>query len=380
MVSSPRKLDGEAKQILVQLEDGSTWRAELEAGELVLIDQLTDPSAPTPTPSPEPTPEPEESEMGEESESEPEPSESEADEPEDETDAYDKMFDERPESKKLSETLSEQDNVSGLPDEFKGIVKDHAFRARLSSVMLDNKYDRRLRGRTRGKLDMGRLPKVPMMQRNVFMKKQARQGKRYNVLLLVDESGSMAGGKSNEAANSTLFLLSQMDGLNINTAVIGFNQAIMVHKAWGKKADYPLIHEAIASRGRADPWKRVSNTGYNNDYDAMHFAFEYFKKAEEGQNILIMLSDGEPATAFVEPQFVDEKGLDMKFTPHDMGGYEKDSKPKLHRLVDSYPNVHAVGIGIFEGGWQIPEHFIIHKLPDLKPAIIKALSKKIKRG
>ena len=170
MVSSHRKLDeDEAKQILVQLDDGSTWKAELEDGEVVLVEQLTDPTnAPTKQPSStsEPEPEPfdeedEENERGEQQQADAtdsaEPTES--DEP-DEQDTYDEMFEaEQPQINSYKDLFSKLPNINGIPEGLKDSLKDPAFRARLSSIMLDNKYDRRLRGRTRGKLDMGRLPK-----------------------------------------------------------------------------------------------------------------------------------------------------------------------------------------------------------------------------
>lgn len=388
MVSSSHKLESnEAKQILVQLNDGSTWKAEMEAGELVLIEQLTDPTHP-PTPpeeatASEPAPEPEESEMDSEA-----PEQSEAD-TQDETQAeedseqdsnpYDEMFKQEylpVPNKSLEDMFKKTPNINGMPDELKAKLKDPAFRARLSSIMLDNKYDRKLRGRTRGKLDMGRLPKVPMMNRNIFVQKQSRRGKNYNVIILVDQSGSMDGAKSDEAAETAMFLLNAFDGININTSIIGFHDEIHIYKDWGSKKQYDTIYKDL-----------LGNYGGNEDYDAMHFALEQFKRAPEGENILLMLSDGYPTLSGYGDAY-DEKDKRIKFAfhPEDMHGEDlkyddwKNDKEYLHHLVNSYPNVKAVGIGIFEGGWQIPEHFIIHNLNDLRSTIIKVLGKKIQRG
>lgn len=386
MVSSHRKLDeDEAKQILVQLDDGSTWKAELEDGEVVLVEQLTDPTtSPTKQPSStsEPEPEPfdeedEENERGEQQQADAtdsaEPTES--DEP-DEQDTYDEMFEaEQPQINSYKDLFSKLPNINGIPEGLKDSLKDPAFRARLSSIMLDNKYDRRLRGRTRGKLDMGRLPKVPMMARNLFMQKQSRRGKNYNVTILVDQSGSMSGAKSKRAAEVGLFLLNAFDKIGINTCIIGFHDEIQVYRDWGSKKKYDDVYKDL-----------LGNYGGNEDYDAMHFALEHFNKApDEGENILLMLSDGAP-TLDGHHEVYDEKHKRINFKFHEgdrdgTGEWEwKNEEEHLHHLVESYTHVKSIGIGIFAGGWQIPEHFVIQTLDDLKPTIIKVLGQKIKRG
>lgn len=386
MASSSHKLrDTEAKQILVQLNDGSTWKAEIRGGETFLVEQLTEPTV-APKPQPEPQPEPMESDSTETTEADTDDY-TQAEEMDngyepDEQETYEDMFEQQqpPRPNSLNELFKNTPNVTGMPDSLKEKVKDPAFRARLSSIMLDNKYDRKLRGRTRGKLDMGRLSKVPMMQRNIFTKKQSRRGKNYNVILLVDQSGSMSGAKSKQAAEAGMFLLNNFDGININTCVIGFHDSIHVYKDWNSKKSYDQVYKDL-----------LGNYGGNEDYDAMHFALDYFKKApDEGENILLMLSDGAPTLDGQERVF-GENGKLLPFKFHDASLHEdvdddyygndwKNDKDYLHHLVKSYPDVNAVGIGIFEGGWQVPEHFVIHSLEDLKPTIIRVLGHKIKRG
>lgn len=267
--------------------------------------------------------------------------------------------------------------VDPIPDDVKERLKDHAFRARLSSVMLDNKYDRMLRGRTRGKLDMSRLYKVPTQARNVFKQKQARRGKQYNIMLVVDESGSMVGAKARQAAECTVFLAKQFEGININVAIIGFNSLITTRKEFTKPADYDRIYQAISTMNFRN------GHGYNNDWDALNKAYQMFDHAPEGENILIMLSDGEPASDSDELEFIDingkheepPKGTDK------LDEDEKDEKEHIHHLVKANDHrVKSIGIGIQEGGWQIPDHEVVKNLNQLKPAIIKQLKKHIRRG
>ncbi len=415
----------EVKEIHLLREDGSVWEAELdESGNIVLVKELRPPVSKSKAPEPESsseTPESEEEEKLEPSPSEPEEapeepekepegeeeapaggsgegeeSEEEAPEPEEpEPSAYEDIEPEESLEDLLGEVeRSEEGGGAGatreesfrkdqpeyidpMPDHVKDMVKDSAFRARLSSVMLDNKYDRMLKGRTRGKLDMTRLYKVPTEARSVFKQKQARRGKSYNVMLVVDESGSMSGDKAERAAECAVFLAKAFEGININVAIIGFNAYITTRKEFEGKADYDRIYEAI----RTMNFHRGS--GDNNDWDALNKAYHMFDKAPEGENILIMLSDGQPATDDYDRRFIDIKGNEEeppKGTDR-LDGWQKNQKEHLHHLVKANDHrVKSIGIGIMMGGWQIPDHTVVNNVNELKSAIITQLRKHIKRG
>lgn len=267
----------------------------------------------------------------------------------------------------------EEDNTPDLDK----VMKDGAFRERLASVMLDNKYDRRLRGRTRGKLDMKALFKVPTQSRSVFTQKQARKNKEYNIVLLIDESGSMAGSKARKAAEVAVFLAKNFDGLNLNLAIIGFNNVIAVHKDFGMSSNYNDLYKTIRSLNHG------AGSGNNNDYDGMSRAYDMFKHTKEGKNVLLMLSDGSPTQSHYS-SFLDVKGDPEKhierFYNQNLTPEQKKREEHLHHLVNSNKDVVSIGIGIEEGGWQIPNHFVINDLKELKPRIIKELKRNIKRG
>jgi len=345
----------------VKLDDGSVWDAEIDsAGKIELIRQIEPPEAPSP-------PEPDDDPWGGAIEKiaaslsgagsgDPDDSE---EEPEDE----------------------EDDSKPPLPD-----MSDNAFKERLSSIMTDNKFDRRLRGRTRGKLDMKALPKVPTMARSIFTQKVARKNKAYNVILLVDESSSMSEDqydktlgrfvtRSEAAADATIFLAEAFEKVGVNVAIIGFNKYISVRKEFTVKADYEEIYQAIFTMNR------MVGAGYNYDYDALDRAYQMFKKAPKGKNILIMLSDGEPATGADLPVYRDLHGKteDPKKYHHTISG-DKNSNTHLHHLVKAQKNIDSIGIGIQSGGGQIPDHFVVNNISELKPAIVKVLKKKIQRG
>jgi hypothetical protein len=376
----------DVRNLQILKEDGSVWQGEIdEYGRVVLLHQI---KPPTETP-PEPSEEPEAAEAGT-SPAEPETGTGEPEE------ASESIFDgieptrgsfesieeiiskftsHGTDNAKLPPRIDQPDEVKEIPRDVVEKLQDNAFRARLSSVMLDNKYDRKLKGRTRGKLDMTRLYKVPTNARSVFTQKQSRRGKQYNVLLLVDESGSMSGDKAERAAECAVFLAKQFEGININVAIVGFNAYITTRKEFTGKCDYNRVYEAIATMN----WHK--GAGSNNDWDALNKAYHMFAHAPEGENILIMMSDGYPASSNSnynvdirgedEPQFANFKSISTS---------KKDTKEHLHHLVKANKNVTSIGIGILEGGWQIPNHTVIKNVDGLKKEVIKQLRTHIKRG
>lgn len=382
---------GNTKQIIVQLKDGTTWTADIDLdGRVHLVSQLSDPEQPTASVGDGSEPGDWGEEKEEAAEEAPKPmfgpsSPSEPSEPGEEEKSKGPIADsiadfiEKMKHRQLKSSENRDKNPYGkkpsIPPTLLKELRDNAFRARLSSIMLDNKYDRRVRGRTRGKLDMGRLFKVPTGSRSVFTKKESRRGKEYNVVLLVDESGSMSGNKSKKAADAAVFLVQAFEGININVAVVGFNAIINVRKDWTSKPDYAAIHEGIHTMN----WHQGS--GDNNDWDGLNRAYKMFETAPKGENILIMLSDGNPVSTS-RPTFYDVKGNAEKAPrgTESLKRSEKDQKVHLHHLVKSHKDVHSIGIGIMEGGWQIPDHEVIQNVDDLKKVIIKKISKAVSRG
>jgi hypothetical protein len=345
------------QNIKVKLEDGSVWECKADSdGYLDFIRQLEPPK---------------------ESKSSPEPS-SESTEPP-----------ESPMSKSLSELLAGMKDKeekkdepkplskSDIPEEAKKNMDDKVFRAKLQSVMLDNKYDRRLRGRSRGKLDMKALFKVPTQAKSVFTQKVARKNKEYSICILVDESGSMrSNDKCILAAELTCFLVKNFEGININTCIIGFNNNISILKEFGGKPDYTNMYSDISTR------HHYNGDEENDDYDAMYRGYQVLKGVK-GKKILLMLSDGKPDQGRSNYYDINGKEEDKSKIEKDMPKLdrgEKEQKEHLNALANANKDVVSIGIGIQEGGWQIPTNFMVKDLAMLKPKIIEILKKNIKRG
>lgn len=238
----------------------------------------------------------------------------------------------------------ENPDVSGYPLPPEENRTDPVFKARLMSVMTDNRYDRKLKGRKRGSLDMHRLYKGQVGATNIFTQKKERKGKEYNIMLLVDESGSMVGQALDEAANLVEYLAQNVENphLNIKLGVMGFQSFYVHHKRLDEKVEsYQKLKMQIYK----------SSGGGTNDYPALKAAYKELK-GRKGTNIVIMVSDG--------------------------GGH---SHTEMHKLVHSNEDIATtIGVGIGYEPRQIPTYVTANSLSELKPLIISTLKSKIRRG
>lgn len=249
-------------------------------------------------------------------------------------------------------------------------LKDSVFKARLQSTMTDNKYDRRVPNRKRGKLDMKRLWKAKTGSTSLFTQKEARKGKEYNIMLVVDESGSMNGEKMVQAAETALFLAKNFEAMNINLAILGFNHKLVLHKDFTKAIDdYAVVNAQMISRAQS------GDGTCNHDYDALQrgYALLSRQKSEHSKNILILISDGKPEHC--------TEDISKMRQPSTLSSLEKQDKQHLHALVHKYSDdISSFAIGIFTDSWQVPDHIRANDLAQLKPLILNILRKKIQRG
>lgn len=249
---------------------------------------------------------------------------------------------------------------------------DPVFLAQLTNVMNDNQFDRRLRGRTRGKLDMTRLYKAQTGSLSVFTQKSLRKNKQYNVVLVVDESGSMGMGTYSRlefAAQATQFLAVHLNRIpGVNLAVVGFNHNIRVHKELDSKIDLNTLEQTIYKAA-------LVGGGCNADYAALEKAYELVQN-REGQNLVIFTSDGEPAGC---GSCAGGKGTTRVLK----NGSEiyTDDHEELNALVNRHGTLaKTVGVGIETVARQVPHNIKVGDLRELKSSLIGILRKEMQRG
>ena len=249
---------------------------------------------------------------------------------------------------------------------------DPVFRQRLISIMSDNKYDRQLRNRKRGKIDHKGLWRVSTGANNVFTQKQARKNKDYQIVLIIDQSSSMSSpalpnrevkaqwshllaqddhegiAELNEeyslrsyATKVALFLAKHFDeGLNVDLAIVGFGHNYEVIKQLDEVADLEKIER-----------KLQRNRGGTDLFDPLHHTYSRLLRGRNNP-IVIVISDG-----------------------------ETDDKVAVTRIVRANRHVPTLGIGLMGHRVSvIPDNIMINNIEELKPAMISYLRKKIKRG
>lgn len=291
------------------------------------------------------------------------------------------------------------------------VLDDTVFRSRLSSIMTDNKYDRTVRGRTRGKLDMTRLFKAQTRSNSIFTQKQARKNKQYNIVLVVDESGSMIDERIEQAADTAVFLAKNFVGLNVDLAILGFNHFQYLHKDFGKRInDYEQLKSDIVHRAHD------RGNGCTHDFDAIDRAYKLLAN-KKGQNFVVFISDGYPGScgwvdAVCDPHHpmskVYKEVLEGKAEEEDIrvkSRYVKEGNEKaelimwtdttvsnrtrfdrndikqFHHLIKANEHIaDTIGIGIQRDCVQVPHNFTVNNIEDMKPKILEAVKKKIKRG
>lgn len=229
----------------------------------------------------------------------------------------------------------------------RNIPRDPVFQARLNNIMNDNQYDRRLRGRTRGKLDMTRLYKAQAGSSSVFTQKLARKNKQYNVALVIDQSGSMGAfidSPLGVAATSAQFLAEHLDRIpGMNLRISGFAFYNRTYKEFDSKIDLKTITYRILY---------TDLEGTTNDIEALMKAYAALRRQIKGHNVLLYLTDGQP-----------------------------DNMTVSRKIIQDNQKVGTtVGIGIRHQVSQTPHRIRIDDLAELKPAIIGVLQKEIKRG
>lgn len=304
----------------------------------------------------------------------------------------------------LDEEEDEQEEQSEQNQPKQPHISNSVFRQRLLSVMTDNQYDRYVKGRRRGKLDMTRLPKAKTGSERIFTQKQARKNKKYNIILLVDESGSMGGERIETASECVTFLSSSFQGINMELSIVGYNHFLYTHKEFGESVDHEQLMQGMQDRTSF----ASEGAGCTHDYEALEYAYRKFA-GMDGQNILIYMTDGEPNTCNLNEAYTrlrkEKHKTHQEAVDHILGRTTEDliygshgGEPINYRFDTNRPfnmnsirglrklaksnasAVDTIGIGIQEYSEKVPEMNYIDEIEELKPMILGELRKRIRRG
>lgn len=214
---------------------------------------------------------------------------------------------------------------------------------------------------------MNRLPKVHTRSESVFLAKEARKNKHYNILLLIDESGSMIDrAKIVLAADCAVFLANNFKGLSVDVAILGFNHNLHVRKRFGSPNQSRAELEKMYSDICEQPF---DDGGCNHDLAAFEHATTMFRDCKKtGRNLIVWLSDGHPSSCAVG------NGLQP------VKSKISDKHETISRVVNSHKDITTVGLGMLYDPRQIPQRVVINNLDELKTQFIQILRKQVVRG
>jgi uncharacterized protein with von Willebrand factor type A (vWA) domain len=208
----------------------------------------------------------------------------------------------------------------------------------------------------RGKLTTKHLPRILNGDNRIFNKTVERVDDTADVYLLCDGSGSMGGDKYPTMAAAVLSLSEALSAAKVSNKVVVFTDDYdmcfhHVIKDWDARPD---IDDMI------DRFGAVS-MGSNADGDNIFQALRDFKARNSKRKILIVLSDGQPASC--------RDGDCYTFT--------REAVKKCSQL-----GVECYGIGIMDYTVKhiYPEHSVLSKPEDIEACLSEVIKSKILRG
>ncbi len=168
-------------------------------------------------------------------------------------------------------------------------------------------------GREVGKLDSRRLASAYNGMSNVFKMRDDRAEMDTALTMLIDLSGSMRREKARTAEVCAIAMSEAIDRTGIAYEVLGFNNVSswnpkLPQPKWSSSAEYsrtsPLdmyIFKAFEER-LVDCKKSMATisslaNGDNSDGEALGYAYDRLKKRQERRRVMIVMSDGYPASA-----------------------------------------------------------------------------------
>lgn len=278
-------------------------------------------------------------------------------------------------------------------------MREHVFAGAVNSILTDNKYDRFVGNKKRGKINFNDLAKIGYSEK-IFKKKEARKNKDYSVLILCDASGSMGEsdsyGKSryDVVAESIEFLTEALGKTPVKFAIWSFAGVVLTVKDFDQEMKgVEASAKYLSHRGDCSVcshceiigmWEdhvcpnchrmnRTSNASYNCDGLALHLALEEIK-TRKGEKIIIVLSDGEAdAISFYDWSYMTKDGLTYGKFPI------KEVVPKVIK-----DKVILCSVGIQSEAvkkiYPPANTRVVNNLNQVCEQIIKLIKPKIKRG
>lgn len=238
--------------------------------------------------------------------------------------------------------------------------------------------------RERGGLDKRNLAKLASNKgyRTVFKEHMKTETNNVAVELLVDMSGSMSGSKIHNAKLTAIAIGEALKDLQIPFEVTGFysepdNKVSQVARELGvetgygrSKSRFNRTYEALRlhvfkdfSSAQMSGLEKLHVGSQNPDGECVAWAAKRIAQRREKRKILMVLSDGLPATG-----------------DGDFGILNNDLKTKIEKIKKS--GIECIGIGIESDAVKrfYPDYVVLGNVKDLPKSAMKKISQLITNG
>lgn len=247
------------------------------------------------------------------------------------------------------------------------------FKKKLNSIMKDNRYSRHGGSFRTGKLNNKKLWRFKANSDKLFSRKMLRRHRDYKVTIMVDESGSMYGEKSRQAAKAACLFSEVLNAVGLDFEVRGFNSKEYMYKSFNEKFGWThrRAMEAISKQTHG------SGAGGNNDGFNIWLAADSLRRAStrDTERILIMISDGQPAE--------DYDTVPKKYHKALPSGKRNYKDFDLRQEI-AYAQKDCVMIGVGIRAPYVREYYpqpvLCDDVSELPPLVLMALKKNIRRG
>jgi cobalamin biosynthesis protein CobT len=288
-----------------------------------------------------------------------------------------------------------------VPDEWVEFIEDKTrmmvgpMQKEIERMMAARSMVQRVPGYRSGRLHAGNLHRLMVNDDRVFRRTHVNNSKDTVVYLKIDNSGSMQGSKMTTAMLAGYALSQTLERVGIKHQVSGFTTLglkmghYMGHfskKGWqladwdevqkeqkrlGRlfsrvEALYMPIYKTFDERVTPEVRKRFAvaaqnkvDMGANVDGESVEFALHQILKRKEARKVILVLSDGRPATG---------PGVDREVYSH------------VHKVVEDAgkANVEIIGIGIQDASVRTfyPKNMVLNNVEEL-PGVVMGELKRI---
>jgi len=198
---------------------------------------------------------------------------------------------ERPENKNVF--IEKQEEINASKDVYNRVVKEiNPYVSSVRKQLMGHSKEHKLihKSMRSGVLDTAKLAEARQGVQTVYQREGMVKADKINLVLLIDESGSMNGDKAKQAQKAAILIKEALKGLpNVNLYIYGHTAGEHGAGVTDLLVYYEPRHTPKYSLAG------VTGRNVNRDGEAITFAAERVRKFSQEKTIMFVISDGYPS-------------------------------------------------------------------------------------